>query len=326
MKPTKGIAICFLALLLLQCNGKQKPTIIDITAPTGVQIFRQPRAGLKPPFLFSADIFETKYAYTKSDIKPAQAGTQFTGQVMEAMSRQYKGDLEAAVKDAALSVNIAEELAKQVNFTIDARGLKVYMVSPSDVEFKGGTDCVSYMTSFKDNNSKLVLETFSADSLIITASNTHSEEFKAALKAKLGEQFKANFEMVEKGEGKTAYTITGQNLVYGYTAASLLIELYSADKPLSLDAPIDKEVDIASTFGVEWIRAIRVEQTGDGQSYLIRIYPKFGESAFLRLSRGEQKDLAVGKRLVLTIALKDTAGSKVKLSLTGFNLTFKGAS
>lgn len=324
MNSPRSFVLVFLGLMLLQCDGKQSPKVIEITAPTGVQIFRQPQAGLVPPFLYTSNIFERKLAYTDTIVIPAAAGDEFSGQVMEALNSQYKADLEVAATNASVAANVSKELASQVNFTVAAHGLKVYVVSPSDVKFKGGTDLVSYLTSFKDNNSRLVLETFSADSITITASNMHSEQFKAALRASLGDRFKANFDMMESGEGKTSYSISGRALVYGYTAASLQIELYSADKPLNIDAPIGQEVDFSDISGVEWIRAIRVDHSGDGQSYLIRIYPKFGDPLSPRLGKGDQKEIAIGNRLILTIAVKEADQNNVKLSIVGFNLTFKG--
>lgn len=322
MKTTKLLLIAILSTQLFACAGKLKQ--INITAPNDLQILKQPRAGLKPPFFIANEVIDNRLTFTNVEVNGVNAGSNLEGQVQQGLQRQFNSEFFADLsKDAAVSTGLSIEIIRQLNFDIKARGLKLFGVAPSDVDFKSGTDIIKYITAFDKENRGLAVETVSADTLVISISNIQNDSLKAALKTKLGEKFGFGFDMLESATGKTEYKITGSNLMFAYKSASFDVALYSVEKPLKMMIAIDEEQEIDPNADVKWIRAVRVEPVGDGETYAVYLYPILGERVFQRMRQGEVGAYSIEKQQKMTVTLIKVTDEEATLSIAGFDLNFR---
>ena len=316
------ILLCSAFLFCKPYKLKVDELVIDVSGD--LQLLDQPREGMKPPFIFTGGIPEDDCVLTKDEVESVNAGSMYNAKIQKGLESKFNVEFLAELaKDAAISSSLGIELANRLQFNIEARGIKLFSVAPSSVEFKGGTDCISYISSFKKKNRLLVLETLAADTLAIIVSNLENQTLKTALLAKYIEVIKGNIEFVNKAHSTCEYKITGHNLVFGYRGHSFVIQLYSTKKPLKITVPLNKEFDLTSVSDIKWIRALRVESTGDGQSYIVTLYPFLGNKIIKRMEVGDQKDFSIEKHQKITVTLSDVSNKGLELAVAGFKIAMK---
>lgn len=313
----KAIYLFILAsFFVLACN--KKPLELTIDAPKSLQILDRPRAGLTPPFTYSNGRIDDGCVFVKNDnIEWTNAGTDLSGEFSRNLSFNFDAMFKGKIaRSISMSANIEISNLNKLRYTVRAYGIKVAKVNFTETDFKISETCLEYLTSFKKNDSKLAIEAFKADSVVISFSDSLDNSLKTAIEMELSKEYQLNINAARKLKGNVDYTISGENLVFGYYPTSFTIEYFSYDDPLKLRIPMGEQIDIDQ----EWLSSISIEKVGDNKTYLLRMNPKVGEQRIARLEKLQQKNIDIDKHQKLSVNLFKVEKDVAHIKLSGFSI------
>ncbi len=313
----KQIALfSLLALLLLSC--KDKPEEFKIEAPRSIQILDRPMAGITPPFTYTKNGIDKGCVASADSLliwekAPDDLSGKFERNISNSINALFQGEFSEKV---ALSANIAVSTLNNLKYTVKAHGVKVFRVDFTKVNFTIGETCLDYLESFERNDSKLAIEAYKADSVVITYTDSIDNKLEAALKAGFTEKYKIDISTARSLTGGLNYTIKGSDLVFGYYPASFKVDLFSYKRPLKLKIPVGELVEVNQ----EWIKSLSIEEVGDDKSYLVRLNPKVGKQKMLRMSKLEQSSVDIDYHQKLTVSIDKIKKGKAYLTISGFSI------
>lgn len=311
------IVFIVLSVILLPACYK-KPSELTIDAPKSLQILDRPRAGLTPPFTYSnGNIDEGCVFVNDKKIKWSNAGNELAGEFERNLASSFDAMFKTKIAGKlSLTTNIAISNLNKLHYTVKAHGIEVARVNFTDTDFKISETCLQYLASFDKNDAKLATEAFRADSVVITFSDSLDNSLQSALELELSKEYQLKIEAARKLNGSVDYTVSGDDLVFGYYPVSFTVEYFSYDKPLELKIPVGEQIDVNKA----WLSSVSIEEVGDDRTYLIRMNPKVGEQRLARLSVLEQKNIEIDKHQKISVNLSKIENSFAYIKLSGFNI------
>ena len=310
--------LLLLAVMTTIIGCTKKPEEFKIEAPRSIQILDRPQAGIKPPFTYTQNgidegcVYATDTSY-KWEKAPDDLAGRFERNISSSLETLFKGEFS---KEVSVNAEVALSTLNSLKYTVNAYGIEVYRVDFTKVDFNISESCLNYLESFKRKDSKLAIEAYKADSVVISYTDSLDNKLAAALKAGFSEKYSLDVSMAKTLTGGLNYVIKGKDLVFGYYPASFKVDLFSYRKPLKLKIPLGEMIDINQ----DWLKSVSIEDAGDDNTYLIRLNPKVGEQRILRISKLESKPIDIDLHQKLTVSIDRIEKEKAHISISGFTI------